>query len=288
MSGCDFELVTIAKWRPSNCWRVPVGSLFLTSCAFAFTLLIEPQINPIKHFPVVTVSHKLILPAGPHFVEQLEPWLGQPRAHTLVWSTIWLIPGVFGFLVWELNGNWQLYEANRSSYLPRSPFQGHHGETMIGLLRPGFHSGTIPKLFAALRTSCVRQNEQAGGLTFAVVRPPFSTWKPRLVGFVERELLGLLRRLDEDPWQHVAVDRVRISTNRIEAALATDQRASKPVWLTWEEHEGKLTAIVDRKRSNEEPRRMNSSNCHWPSRGYFNDRAFRTSWVRSPSHLHLL
>src|SRR5205814_749206 len=26
---------------------------------FAINLLIEPQLNPIKHFPVVTVSHKL-------------------------------------------------------------------------------------------------------------------------------------------------------------------------------------------------------------------------------------
>ena len=28
-------------------------------------LLIEPQVNPIKHFPVVTVSHKIILPMSP-------------------------------------------------------------------------------------------------------------------------------------------------------------------------------------------------------------------------------
>ena len=27
---------------------------------FAINVLIEPQINPIKHFPVVTVSHKLL------------------------------------------------------------------------------------------------------------------------------------------------------------------------------------------------------------------------------------
>jgi hypothetical protein len=31
---------------------------------FAINLLVEPQINPIKHFPVVTVSHKIILPLG--------------------------------------------------------------------------------------------------------------------------------------------------------------------------------------------------------------------------------
>ena len=28
---------------------------------FCINLLVEPQINPIKHFPVVTVSHKLVL-----------------------------------------------------------------------------------------------------------------------------------------------------------------------------------------------------------------------------------
>jgi len=32
---------------------------------FCVTLLIEPQVNPIKHFPVVTVSHKIILPFQP-------------------------------------------------------------------------------------------------------------------------------------------------------------------------------------------------------------------------------
>ena len=34
---------------------------------FCVNLLIEPQINPIKHFPVVTVSHKLLLPLYPVF-----------------------------------------------------------------------------------------------------------------------------------------------------------------------------------------------------------------------------
>src|SRR5262249_30868101 len=28
---------------------------------FCVTLLIEPQVNPIKHFPVVTVSHKIVI-----------------------------------------------------------------------------------------------------------------------------------------------------------------------------------------------------------------------------------
>ncbi len=236
----DNRQMEAVKLLASTCW------FFISYVVvFAFTLLVEPQINPIKHFPVVTVSHKLILPTGPAFVEQLEPWLGKPRAHTLVWSTIWLIPGVFGFLVWELNGNWQLYEANRATHLPKSAL-GHHGETMIGLLRPGFHSGTVPKLFAALRRS-VRKAERTG--RWAQVRSRQTALhhvEATVRRFVERELLGLLRQLDDDPWQHVHVDRVRISTNRIEASLGCDQWPQKPVWLTWEEHEGKLTAIVSR------------------------------------------
>ena len=75
---------------------------------FCITLLVEPQINPIKHFPVVTVSHKVILPLGPFFVAQLTPVLGVAEANAIVWSTIWLIPGVFGFLVWELKENWRI------------------------------------------------------------------------------------------------------------------------------------------------------------------------------------
>ena len=39
---------------------------------FAWTLLVEPQINPIKHFPVVTVSHKLLLPLIPSLAKQFK------------------------------------------------------------------------------------------------------------------------------------------------------------------------------------------------------------------------
>ena len=63
---------------------------------------------------------------------------------------IWCIPGIFGFLAWELRENWRLYAANRANRL-RRVIIGSHGESMLRLLRPGFHSGTIPKRFAKLR-----------------------------------------------------------------------------------------------------------------------------------------
>jgi len=155
-------------------------------------LLVEPQINPIKHFPVVTVSHKLILPLIPVFGEQLHQAFGMDKAQAmfLVGSVIWLIPGIFGFLVWELKENWRLYEANRPAVLKRVMI-GHHGESMVGLLRPGFHSGTIPKLRTRLRRA-----EQEGQRT-----GEWKNYRKRVEQlhhveesvrhFVERELLAL-------------------------------------------------------------------------------------------------
>ena len=117
-------------------------------------LLIEPQVNPIKHFPVVTVSHKIIVPFWVPMIRigrtLVTPILGLGLATTFATVTVFLLPGVFGFLVWELKENWRLYAANRPPTLRPVAF-GHHGETMSRLLRRGFHSGTIPKLFARLR-----------------------------------------------------------------------------------------------------------------------------------------
>ncbi len=86
-------------------------------------LLIEPQVNPIKHFPVVTVSHKIILPMSPQILRVLRTPLtplGPVLSNTIAGTTLFLIPGVFGFLAWELKENWRLYAANRPTTLSPS------------------------------------------------------------------------------------------------------------------------------------------------------------------------
>lgn len=113
---------------------------------FAWTLLVEPQINPVKHFPVVTVSHKLLLPLVPSLARQFG--VTTETMGTIVFG----IPGIFGFLAWELRENWKLYRANAPDEL-RPAAVGSHGETIRGLLRPGFHSGVVPKTFAKLRSA---------------------------------------------------------------------------------------------------------------------------------------
>jgi hypothetical protein len=211
---------------------------------FAFMLLIEPQVNPIKHFPVVTVSHKLILPLGPMFVKQLSPLLGAAEAYTLVWTTIWLIPGIFGFLVWELKENWRLYAANRAPALKPVPI-GHHGETMQRLLRPGFHSGTLPKAFAALRRA-TRKADLSGDRT-AVQRKyqAVEHLEESVARFVERDLTYLLHDAQVLPFE-VKLGKLHVGTNRIDIELTRAGDASHPALLSFEDDAGVLSGLLAR------------------------------------------
>jgi hypothetical protein len=216
---------------------------------FCVNLLIEPQVNPIKHFPVVTVSHKLLWP----FVGTLTHWLAVPMqvtmekglAYTVAGAvagiTIFVIPGIFGFLVWELRENWRLYAANRPKELEAVPI-GRHGETMARLLRPGFHSGTLPKLFARLRRaerrarlrddwSLVRKHLQS------LVRVEHSIRQ-----FVDRELVALLG--ESRRWNRVLlrVGEVRLATNRVVAELSSPEWPAGGLGLVFELRSGLLVA----------------------------------------------
>ena len=66
-------------------------------------LLIEPTLHPVKHFPVVTVPHKIFLPVilviEHQMRETLTPYLGVALAGPITWFNIVFLPGIFGFLV---------------------------------------------------------------------------------------------------------------------------------------------------------------------------------------------
>jgi len=118
---------------------------------FILIVLVEPQVNPIKHFPTVTVGHKFMLVLIVPFAQKLESLgLNWEMAFTVSLGIITGIPGFFGFMVWELMENWRLYAANRPTRLTRVRLGGH-GESFTSLFRPGFHSGTIAKLYRRLR-----------------------------------------------------------------------------------------------------------------------------------------
>jgi hypothetical protein len=204
---------------------------------FAFTLLLEPQINPVKHFPVVTVSHKLLLPLIPALADATGLSVGEAT------FVIGCIPGVFGFIAWELKENWRLYAANRPRVLPRVSL-GHHGETMRGLLRPGFHSGTVPGLYKKLRAA-VRKAElsgrpaRVGRLTHGLEEVAHAVGK-----FAERELVPLLRAAES--WRGLTprVGPVRVAVQTISVELEVAELGGPNLRLAFDHRDGAIAARV--------------------------------------------
>jgi hypothetical protein len=214
---------------------------------FAFNVLIEPQVNPIKHFPVVTVSHKLLLPTIPSVGRLLAATtdLDLATATGVAGTIITSIPGVFGFLVWELKENWKLYEANRSPTL-RPVVIGHHGETMLRLLRPGIHSGTLPKLYAKLRRAQRRALNDGGHRAAHKQREAIYHVAESVRRFVDRDFVRLLRGSRAWGRPEVAVGRVEAGSTRIRVEIRCPSLRGDSLWVAFEDCAGWLVAGVAR------------------------------------------
>jgi hypothetical protein len=207
-------------------------------------LLVEPTINPIKHFPVVTVAAKILLPIVPHLIvivaQPFEPFLGKYLAGALAAANVVFLPGVFGFLVWELKENWRLYAANRSSVL-RPVLVGHHGETIVRFLRPGIHSGTLPKLYAKLR----RAERRRDRVSARKYRDGLHHAEAAIRRFADRELVVLLRTSREFADVPLASAEIRLGSNRIRISLERqDVTGIGSIVLGFEEQSGWLVAGV--------------------------------------------
>ncbi len=200
-----------------------------------FNLFVEPTFNPIKHFPTVTVAAKLLLPLDPillhTFRGQVQPVLGKAMGNTVALTAIGLLPGLAGFLVWEFKENWRLYRANQAPTL-RPEIVGHHGETVLRLMRPGFHSGTLPKLYARLRHGRGRSPRKQFEALHHL--------RERLRQFVERNLFAVLT--GSKSWGNAIalhIGEIHIATNRIRIELAGP---ASSIHVEFEEHGGWLLA----------------------------------------------
>jgi hypothetical protein len=226
----------------------PVWRLSEALIQFYVTVLVEPQVNPVKHFPIVTIGHKLLLPFLPAitaaFVDISQSVLPKVIAYPLVTLTIVLLPGLFGFLVWELKENWKLYEANHRGMLGRvedaaaasadpalePAIVGSHGETMRGMMIRGFHSGTLPKGFDKLRH--VIDDEQREQMPYPKrlrrCQRHLEEVETAVCVFVDRELSFALRERCRDPGctlTRVETNTPRLATNMVELQVAIHPRA---------------------------------------------------------------
>ena len=206
-------------------------------------LMLEPVVNPVKHFPVVTVAAKVMVPFMKPLYQAVTPAFqsvfGQAVGSGLGGFLLFVIPGVAGFLVWELKENWKLYAATRPPELHAVGF-GHHGETMATLLRPGFHSGTIPKLYAKLRRAARKGDERAA----AKQKEALHHIEEAIWTFADRELVATLDEATPFRATDVAVAHVELASNRVQLVLAAPSLGTEPVTIAFEEQSGWLLASV--------------------------------------------
>lgn len=211
---------------------------------FCVTLLIEPQINPIKHFPVVTVSHKLVITTLTFPIASLlQRFFDKPTAYTVTAIVLTSIPGVFGFLAWELKENWKLYKANRSPKL-KPVLIGDHGETLHRLLCPGLHSGTIPRLFAYRRRAARRDAKTTKTNKQAKYVARLHHESTAVQHFFERELLALLKESRTFRDLNLVVSKVDMATNRVLVSIQDEAVPDQPLKIEVAEQSGWLVAVT--------------------------------------------
>ncbi len=206
-------------------------------------LFIEPGVNPIKHFPVVTVTAKLMVPLYPTLFSAISGpacrLMGEALGASFAGFTVFVMPGVAGFLVWELKENWKLYRQTRPKALPQVSI-GHHGETMVGFLKPGFHSGTIPKRFTKLRRAAWKADERG----VAKHRDELHHIEQAIYNFADRELVAMLCEAAAFRIAGVAVRRVALGSNRVHIELACPSVSPEPARIAFEHQSGWTVASL--------------------------------------------
>ena len=185
---------------------------------FLVNVVAEPQLNPIKHFPIVTVAHKIMLPQLGLLTKLLTPPMNPELAGFLAFLITISVPGICGFLAWELRENWRLYAANRPKGL-RPALLGPHGETMPRLLKPGLHSGTLPKRFAKLRRAARQRLAGDESRPTRKNREALRRIELGLRRYAEREFVEFFR--ESCRWQAPppTTGPIRLANNRVRIAI---------------------------------------------------------------------
>jgi hypothetical protein len=258
--GLEYVLYTVDEWlrfragdsRLSLVVRATLGVLWFPVSYLArlyIVVLIEPGFNPLKA-PISIVAAKFVYPIlltiafTQHLTALLDPLLGSVLAHAVAFATWWLMPDAFGFLFWEMKENWKLYQANRSPTLEPAII-GPYGETLMRLLKPGFHSGTLPKLFAQLRRAERDAHETRAWRAPRAVRERLRGVEVALRRFVEREALALLHLSPEWKRKALSVGTVDLASNQVRIELRHADYPATPLRLAIAEENGLLVADVE-------------------------------------------
>jgi hypothetical protein len=115
---------------------------------------------------------------------------------------------------------------------------GSHGETVLRLMRPGLHSGTLPKVYARLRRGKGwRARRQYEALHHV---------REALQHFAERNLVAVLSHSKDWAAAAPAVGEIKLGSTRLRIELRGPGGAGGSVSVDFEEHGGWLTAGLGR------------------------------------------
>jgi hypothetical protein len=123
---------------------------------------------------------------------------------------------------------------------------GTHGETVRGLLQPGFHSGTIPKLYGKLRRAERRAYKTRNWHAARYYREHLREVAEAMSRFISREMLALLRQ--SKSWEEngkgfpLKVDTIHLTINRIRFQLLHSAHPASDVEVELKLHNGWLVA----------------------------------------------
>jgi hypothetical protein len=215
---------------------------------FYIVVLIEPGFHPLK-MPVSVLAAKFMYPIYALYMIELKTSLNDENVSIpmkvtwlIIFLTIWLSPDAFGFLFWEMKENWRTYRANRQRQL-RPVNVGPQGETVRQLLQPGFHSGTVPKLYAKLREAERQAIRTGSWRTARTLRRSLAEVALTIHRLVERELIKLLQESARWKGAPLRVGNIVLTPTRISIELREAETAP-PVRLEWEEQAGWLVASL--------------------------------------------
>ncbi len=109
-------------------------------------------------------------------------------------------------------------------------------------MKPGFHSGTLPKLFARLRRVDRRRVSGEHSQARSKYLDRLHHVHIDVDHFVTREFLQLLRETDDWKIDDLHVDQIRLASNNIRIELVSPSLSEEPLILVFEEQSGWLVA----------------------------------------------
>jgi hypothetical protein len=121
---------------------------------------------------------------------------------------------VFGFVAWEFKENWNFFAGYRPRKL-QPALVGSHGETLLRLLTPGFHSGTIPRIYAKRRRNARKSRLRPSRDRQAKFNEQLHHVAEEVRQFIERDLITLLRYSRAFKSAPLSLANVKLATNRI-------------------------------------------------------------------------